>query len=137
MAHLLLNYPVGKVMATLNSLRRRPSLANTVDLYFFLLRLLTVLGGATYYFFTGANYSAHQIFVRFFPLYLIYSCLLYAAIFRWPQAIRAFYLMALVADMLFIFFLILFVGLSVGSFFIAFYLLAAVHAFYFGLRVGL
>lgn len=124
-------------MASLNSLRRKLPLADTVDLYFLLLRFLTVAGGAGYYFFTGSDYSAHQVFVRFFPFYLLYSGLLYAAIFRWPGAIRAFYLIALVADMLFIFLLILFVGLSVGSFFIAFYLLAAIHAFYFGLRVGL
>lgn len=118
-------------------IRRKLSLPDTVDSYFLLLRLITVAGGVIYYLFTSHDYSAHQVFARFFPLYLLYSGLLYAAIFCWPQAIRSFYLITLVADMLFIFVLILFVGLFVGSFFIAFYLLVAIHSFYFGLRLGL
>lgn len=94
-------------------------------------------GGALYYLFTAYDYSAHQVFVQFFPLYLIYSGLLYAAIFSWPRLIKGFYLITLVVDILFIFVLILYVGLFVGSFFIAFYLLVAIHSFYFGLRLGL
>lgn len=118
-------------------IRRKLPLLETVDLYFLLLRLMTIAGGAVYYLFTARDYSAHQVFVRFFPLYALYSSLLYAAIFRWPKAIQSFYLTTLVLDMLFIFVLILYVGLFVGSFFIAFYLLVAIHSFYFGLRLGL
>ena len=118
-------------------IRQKLPLLETVDLYFLLLRLMTIAGGAMYYLFTARDYSAHQVFVRFFPLYALYSSLLYAAIFRWPKAIQSFYLTTLVLDMLFIFVLILYVGLFVGSFFIAFYLLVAIHSFYFGLRLGL
>lgn len=120
-----------------NIFKRKLPLPETVDFYFLVLRLFTVAGGAMYYLFTADDYSAHQVFVRFFPLYVIYSGLLYGVIFRWPQVIRTVYLITLVLDMLFIFVLILFVGLFVGSFFIAFYLLVAIHAFYFGLRLGL
>ena len=124
-------------MAGRDPIKHKPLLTNTVDFYFLLLRLLTIAGGAMYYLFTAHDYSAHQVFVRFFPLYLFYSSLLYAAIYGWPGAVRSLYLIALAVDMLFIFLLILFVGLFVGSFFIAFYLLVAIHSFYFGLRLGL
>jgi len=124
-------------MVSRDPIKYKLPLGDTVDLYFLLLRLLTVAGGAMYYFFTGPDYSAHQVFIRFFPFYLFYSVLLYAAIYRWPGAVRSLYLIALVVDMLFIFLLILFVGLFVGSFFVAFYLLVAIHSFYFGLRLGL
>ncbi len=69
--------------------------------------------------------------------YIVYSCLLYAGVFYWPKAIRAFYLTTLLVDLIFVFALVHFIGKLAGSFFIAFYLLVAIHSFYFGLRVAL
>lgn len=110
---------------------------SALDGYLLFVRLLTVAGGLLYYLFTGHEYSASQVFAWLFPLYVLYSLLLYVAIGFWPHAIRGFYLISLVADLSFLFVLMLFVGLSVGSFFMGFYLLVAVHSFYFGLRVGI
>ncbi|MBI4522585.1 MAG: HAMP domain-containing histidine kinase [Deltaproteobacteria bacterium] len=123
----------GSISATL---KKAFSAFDSVHLFFFLLRLLTIAGALIFYFFTGNDYSAHQLFVVFFPVYIIYSAVLYTCIFLWPKAISKFYLAALVCDMCFVFALILFVGLFVGSFFLAFYLLTAIHAYYFGLRIG-
>lgn len=120
-----------------STIKQKLSSLEPVDFYFFLLRLLTIVGLALYYFFTAKEYSAHQVFAWFFPLYVFYSVLLYAGILYWPHAIRGFYLISLVADLSLLFVLMLFVGLSVGSFFMGFYLLVAVHSFYFGLRVGI
>jgi len=69
--------------------------------------------------------------------YIVYSCLLYAGVFYRPKAIRAFYLTTLLVDLIFVFALVHFIGQLAGSFFIAFYLLVAIHSFYFGLGVAL
>lgn len=120
-----------------STVRAKLSSLESVDSYFFLLRLLTIVGLALYYFFTAKEYSAYQVFAWFFPLYVFYSVLLYAGILCWPHAKRIFYLISLVMDLSLISLLILFVGLFVGSFYIGFYLLVAIHSFYFGLRIGL
>jgi signal transduction histidine kinase len=118
-------------------IQQKLSSFESVDFYFFLLRLLTIVGGALYYIFTAREYSAYQVFAWFFPLYVAYSVALYGAILRWPSARRVIYLMTLLVDLGLICLLILYVGLFVGSFYIGFYLLVAIHSFYFGLRVGL
>jgi len=110
---------------------------SALDGYLLFVRLLTVAGGLLYYLFTGHEYSASQVFAWLFPLYVFYSLLLCAAIGFWPHAIRRLYLATLIVDMLFLFVLILFVGLFVGSFFMGFYLLVAISSFYFGLWAGL
>ncbi len=117
--------------------KRKLSSFEKVDIFLLFLRLLTIAGAAVFYLFTAENYSAHHLFVIFFPTYLLYSAVLYACIFLRPQAVKTIYLLALVLDMLFVSALILFVGLFVGSFFIAFYLIVGIHSYYFGLRVGL
>ncbi len=120
-----------------SAFQQKLSSLESVDLYFCLLRLLTIVGGALYYLFSAGEYSAYEVFAWFFPLYVLYSALVYAAILSWPGAKRAFYLVTLLVDLLLICVLILYVGLFVGSFYIGFYLLVAIHSFYFGLRVGL
>ncbi len=100
-----------------STVRAKLSSLESVDSYFFLLRLLTIVGLALYYFFTAKEYSAYQVFAWFFPLYVFYSVLLYAGILYWPHAIRRFYFVSLVVDLALISLLILFVGLFVGSFY--------------------
>ncbi|GEM_PF-2055812 len=130
----LLTTAIGSLPTTI---KKKLAALEPVDFYFFLLRLLTIIGGALYYLFTAREYSAYQVFAWFFPLYVFYSVLLYAGVLSWPRARRSFYLITLVVDLSLISVLILFVGLFVGSFYIGFYLLVAIHSFYFGLRVGL
>ncbi len=130
----LLTTAIGSLSTTI---KKKLAALEPVDCYFFLLRLLTILGGALYYLFTAHEYSAYEVFSWFFPLYVLYSVLIYVGVLSWPRARRSFYLITLVVDLSLISVLILFVGLFVGSFYIGFYLLAAIHSFYFGMRVGL
>jgi len=130
----LLTTVIGSLSTTI---KKKLAALEPVDCYFFLLRLLTILGGALYYLFTAHEYSAYEVFSWFFLLYVLYSVLIYVGVLSWPRARRSFYLITLVVDLSLISVLILFVGLFVGSFYIGFYLLAAIHSFYFGLRVGL
>jgi len=86
-----------------------------------------------------APYGAGEQWILAWMLvaYIVYSCLLYAGVFYRPKAIRGFYLTTLLVDLIFVFALVHFIGQLAGSFFIAFYLLVAIHSFYFGLGVAL
>ena len=118
-------------------LKRKLPLPETVDFYFLFLRLVTIVGGLMWYLLVPYDPARRQTFAWLLIAYAVYSCFLYVAILRWPQAIRSYYLTTLGVDLIFVFVLVRYVGQLAGSFFIAFYLLAAIHSFYFGLRVGL
>jgi signal transduction histidine kinase len=125
------------IRARVNAIRRKFSLPEAVDLYFLFLRLFTVVGGLVWFFVVPYGAGERAILAWMLVAYTIYSCLLYAGVFYRPKAIRAFYLTTLLVDLIFVFALVHFIGQLAGSFFIAFYLLVAVHSFYFGLRVAL
>ncbi|OGQ80533.1 MAG: hypothetical protein A3F90_16725 [Deltaproteobacteria bacterium RIFCSPLOWO2_12_FULL_60_19] len=119
------------------SLRWKQPLAERVDFYFLALRLFTVVGGWLWYLVVPYDPLRKEILIWLLSLYSIYSCLLYAGIFRWPDAVRSFYLTTLAVDLIFAFTLVRYIGQVRGSYFLAFYLLVAVHSFYFGLKTGL
>lgn len=110
---------------------------DTVDYYFLFLRLSTIVGGLLWFFIAQPDPPRSQILAWLLTGYITYSLLLYCGILRWPGAIRTFYLITLGVDLVFVFTLVRFVGHLWGSFFLAFYLLVAIHSFYFGLKIGL
>lgn len=120
-----------------DSIKRKLPLPDTVDFYFLFLRLFTIAGGLLWYLIVPHDPGRREILAWFLSLYTVYSCLLYVGIFRWPKAIRSFYLTTLGVDLIFVFTLVRYVGQLWGSFFLAFYLLVAIHSFYFGFRIGL
>lgn len=109
----------------------------TVDLWFLVLRVVTILVGMAWYRWVPYDASTQFIFGLLLSGFVVYTVVLYVSIFLWPGRIRAFYLVAMAVDLLFIFFLVKYVGKLQGSFFIAFYLLVGLHSFYFGPLVGL
>lgn len=117
--------------------KRAVPLPETVDFFFLILRLFTILGGVLWYLIVPYEPSRKEFLAWLLVFYTIYSCLLYVGIGRWPKEIRGFYLTTLGVDLFFVFALVRYVGQITGSFYIAFYLLVAIHSFYFGLRVGL
>jgi signal transduction histidine kinase len=119
------------------SLKRISPLPENIDSFFLLLRLSALLAGVLWYFMAPHSAAQGEILVWLLGSYAFYSCVLYAAIFRWPGAIRYFYLTTLAIDLGFVFTLVHYVGYLQQSFFIGFYLIAAIHSFYFGLRIGL
>ena len=125
------------LLVQLGAFRSKLPLPESVDFYFLLLRVLTILGGLVW--FVAVPYEPGQRVILGWLLffYIAYSCVLYAGVFRWPRAIRTFYLSTLLVDLVFVFALVHFFGQLAQSLFIAFYLLTAIHSFYFGLAVGL
>ncbi|MFQ5903062.1 MAG: sensor histidine kinase [Candidatus Binatia bacterium] len=109
----------------------------TLDLWFLALRLVAILVGMAWYTWVHYDPNTRSIFGLLLSAFVVYTIALYVCIFLWPGKIRGFYLLALSIDLLFIFFLVRYVGQLQGSFFIAFYLLIGLHSFYFGPLVGL
>ncbi|MBI4490004.1 MAG: HAMP domain-containing histidine kinase [Deltaproteobacteria bacterium] len=109
----------------------------TIDIWFLALRFATILAGMGWYAWVPYDANTRSIFGLLFSGFIAYTIVLYVGIFLWPGKIRGFYLLALAIDLLFIFFLIRYVGGLQESFFVAFYLLVGLHSFYFGLLVGL
>src|SRR3990167_5711847 len=109
----------------------------TTDLWFLVLRVVTILVGMAWYRWVPYDASPQFIFALLLSGFVVYTVILYVSIFLWPGRIRTFYLVAMAIDLLFIFSLVGYVDKLQGSFFIAFYLLVGLHSFYFGPLVGL
>ena len=69
--------------------------------------------------------------------FALYSGGLYSLIYLRPARIRTYYLCVFIVDLLIITALNDYVGEVKGSFYLAYYLLVALHAYYFGLGMGL
>lgn len=82
------------------------------------------------------DHEAHQQVVWLFAIFAAYSALLYLINAFRPGRLLLLYRIAMVADLTFIFVLVRITGGMESSFYLAFYILIALHAFYFGLATG-
>jgi len=122
----------------LGSCRRfLPKSFNEVDAAFLLLRLATIFGGITWII------AAPVVEENIIPLrqalifFSLSSLLLYSLILWKPRRIRLIYLLSFVLDLIFLFVFIHIQKPGFNSFFLGYYLLTALHTFYFGIRFGL
>ncbi len=113
----------------LDAMRREIDFA---DLGFFLLRAVTLPGILAWLFLErepGGKLGVYYWIVGYFAAY---GVLLYLLIFLNPARKRSVYSLSLAFDLSFVYLLIVNSGGYESSFFIGFYLLTALHAFYFG-----
>jgi signal transduction histidine kinase len=108
-----------------------------MDRAFLVLRAIVLLCGLGWLYFAPLTEDGKIKAVQVFVFYTCYVSVLYAAIFFNIRRIRIFYLVGLIFDLIFIFLLLMLTGGVASSFFIAFYILVALHSFYYGLKVGL
>ena len=108
-----------------------------VDWSFLALRVLSALGGIFWWAVVPMPPAPRRWLGILLLGYGVYSALLYTGIFFGSVVRARWYLSALPADAAFVYLLVTLAGMGRGSFFIAFYLLTALHAFYFGIRIGL
>ncbi len=120
-----------------DGLKSKLHLPGNVDLFFLFLRLFTIAGGVLWYLVVPLDPATRDTFAWILLVYSLYSAGVYLAIYRWAHAIRVIYLTTLGVDLFFVFMLVRHLDHLAGSFFIAFYLLVAIHSYYFGLRIGL
>jgi signal transduction histidine kinase len=107
------------------------------DRWFALLRGVVFLGGIGWLIFVPLQPPQWVILAALLWAFSCYSGGLYALIFLRPARIRTYYLCVLIVDLIIITALNDYVGEVKGSFYLAYYLLVALHAYYFGLRMGL
>lgn len=104
------------------------------------LRGVALLGGAVWGIVHSLDhpfdYEAHQQVVWLFAIFAAYSALLYVVNALRPGRLGLLYRIAMVLDLGFIFVLVRITGGMASSFYLAFYILIALHAFYFGLVTG-
>ena len=107
------------------------------DLSFFILRLTTILGGIAWL--SLAPLSPHETtkLIKALLAFSAYSILLYIFILSRPARLATIYLISLVLDLFFVFTLVNLHPDFNNSFFLGYYMLTALHSFYFGVGFGL
>ncbi len=108
-----------------------------MDRAFLALRIVVLAGGLGWLLFAPLTRDDKIQALIVFLFYSFYNSALYVSIFYNPRHIRAFYLVGIIFDLIFILLLLMLTGGAASSFFIAFYILVALHSLYYGLKVGL
>ncbi len=105
-------------------------------LAFALLRGLTMVGGMAALFLVPLS-PAHRLH-RVFLLagFVAYKVLLFVVLVRWASRAREIFLATLAADLALVFLVVWFTGGGESPFFLLFYLLVALNAYYFGSGIG-
>lgn len=98
--------------------------------------MLSVLAGLGWLF-VLAEPSTSGRSAALLTAFLVYSGLLYVAVWLWPDSRSRAYLAVLPLDAVFLFVLLLWSRDPMSSLYLGYYLLVALHAFYFGPAVGL
>ncbi|HSF32111.1 MAG TPA: ATP-binding protein [Candidatus Tectomicrobia bacterium] len=107
------------------------------DRWFALLRGVVFLGGVGWLLFVPLQPQQWAILAVLLAGFVLYSGGLYVLISLRPARIRTYYLCVFIVDLIIITALNDYVGEVKGSFYLAYYLLVALHAYYFGLGMGL
>lgn len=106
--------------------------ADFADVGFLLLRVVALLGMFAWLFLAEEAEEALRVYYGIAAYFAAYGLLLYLILFLRPARKKAVYSLSLVFDLSFVYLLVVNSGGYESSFFIGFYLLTALHAFYFG-----
>lgn len=107
------------------------------DIGFFLLRAVTLPGVLAWLFLAHESLEKLGVYYGITAYFAGYGLLLYLLLFLRPKRKNAVYSLSLPLDLSFVYLLIVNSGGYESSFFAGFYLLTALHAFYFGPLRGL
>ena len=110
---------------------------NFVDVTFAFLRVLTIVGGLFWIYFSTLDPANKKTLLNILIFFCVYSSILYLLIYLFPDRIKKLYFGTLFLDLIFIFLLIEETGGMNSNFYLAFYLLIALHSFYYGLKIGI
>jgi len=110
---------------------------SVTDRLFLALRVGTILGSSIWLLFAPLSPSVAGQYSVSLAVFSSYSLILYILIFFKPDQIRHIYLVSLLLDLLFIFYLVHLEPEYRNSFFLCYYLLVLLHTLYFGHVFGL
>jgi hypothetical protein len=106
------------------------------DISFFVLRLATILGGVAWLSLAPLSAAEKTKLIKALIAFSAYSVLLYLFILSSLARLATIYIFSLVLDLLFVFTLVNLQPDIVNSFFLGYYMLTALHSFYFGVGFG-
>jgi signal transduction histidine kinase len=110
---------------------------STGDISFFILRLATILGGIAWLSLAPLSPDESTKLIKALVAFSAYSILIYLVILSSPARLATIYVVSLVLDLLFVFVLVNLQPDFANSFFLGYYMLTALHSFYFGVGFGL
>src|SRR4030043_549103 len=107
------------------------------DVGFFFLRVVALAGAVAWLLVAQVPPETVSTFLRIVAFFVAYGLLIYALLFIRFDRKRDIYRLSFLFDLVFVCLLVVYSGGFASSFFIGFYLLTALHAFYFGWVSGL
>jgi signal transduction histidine kinase len=107
------------------------------DISFFMLRLATILGGIVWLSLAPMSPDESTKLIKALVAFSVYSTLLYLFALGNIGRLSTIYVISLVLDLLFVFSLVNLQVDFTNSFFLGYYMLTALHSFYFGVGFGL
>ncbi len=116
--------------------QRIKSTLTATDAMFAILRLLAFFGGLAWVALHPLSPKEKIYLYYLFLYFFIYTSITYFFIFKYPEKVRKLYLVALIFDLGFLFLLLPKTGGLNSGFGLGFYLLVALHSFYYGLLPG-
>jgi signal transduction histidine kinase len=125
---------VGTLAGRWSAIRDRIEIA---DVGFLLLRITALAGNVGWLLFVGMSAEAARAFLRTSLYFIAYNLVLYLLLFLAFERKKVLYGIFLVIDLSYVSLLVAHSGGFDSSFFIGYYLLAALHAFYYGHPCGL
>lgn len=117
--------------------RRASARLDPIDKFFAQLRLMAFAGAMLWWLMNLRGEDRADDFALLLIIFVLYSLLLYTFVLFSRYQIKYFYMLALIFDLVFIFSLVRLTGGYHSTFVLAFYLLAGLHSFYFGVKVGM
>lgn len=110
---------------------------NPTDFTFSLVKLLAVLGGLIWGLYHPMSPSDKIFFFILVVIFFVYTVVLYLCVFRFSNQASSLYLFELIIDLIFLSFIMPITGGFNSTFTLGFFLLAAVHSFYYGLMASI
>lgn len=107
------------------------------DLAFETLGSLSLIGGLIALLLVPVKPEHARHLAPLFVSFLIYKALLFASVRLWPERVRTIFMWTIYIDLAFVFVFIWFTGGLDSHFYLLYYLLIALDAFYFGSRIAL
>lgn len=106
-----------------------------IDRGFAVLRALIILIGLGWLLLSPVTPGLRYVFSWLFAGFCIYSVVLYAMLLSFPQRVREVYLVGLLVDAVCLFWVVHLTGGVYSDFLLGFYLMVALHSFYYGWRL--
>lgn len=110
---------------------------NPTDFAFSLIKLLAVFGGLIWGLYHPMAPNDKAFFFILLAIFFVYTLVLYLCVFKFADQAASLYLFELIIDLIFLSFIIPITGGFNSTFTLGFFLLAAIHSFYYGLMASI